>query len=74
MKNFKDKSNLKNEYSFKFYNDKTSIIIYFDKNTLNLIGWKTIDIYQNQVETKLSNVETNVNLNFKLFDIQNYIN
>ncbi len=50
------------------------VIIYFDKNTLNLIGWKTIDIYQNQVETKLSNVETNVNLNFKLFDIQNYIN
>ena len=74
MKNFKDKSNLKNEYSFKFYNDKTSIIIYFDKNTLNLIGWKTIDIYQNQVETKLSNIETNINLNFKLFDIQNYIN
>ena len=61
-------------YSFKVIHEKTIIIIYFDKNTLNLNGWTTNDIYQNRVETKISNVENNLMINNKIFKIQNYIN
>ena len=67
-------SNSLNYYSFKIIHEKTTIIIHFDKNTLNLIGWTTIDIYQNKVETKISNVEKNLMINNNIFKIQNYIN
>jgi outer membrane lipoprotein-sorting protein len=67
-------SNSLNPYSFKIIYEKTTIIIYFDKNTLNLIGWTTNDIYQNEVETKISNVEKNLMINNNIFKIHNYIN
>ena len=67
-------SNSLNHYSFKIIYEKTTIIIHFDKNTLNLIGWTTNDIYQNKVETKISNVENNLMINNNIFKIQNYIN
>ena len=67
-------SNSLNNYSFQIIYEKTTIIIHFDKNTLNLIGWTTNDIYQNKVETKISNVENNLMINNKIFKIQNYIN
>ena len=63
-----------NNYSFKFIYEQTTLIVHFDKNTLNLIGWTTNDIYQNQVETKISNVEKNLMINSNIFKIQNYIN
>jgi len=67
-------SNSLNHYSFKVIYEKTTIIIHFNKNTLNLIGWTTNDIYQNKVETKISNVENNLMINNNIFKIQNYIN
>ena len=67
-------SNSLNHYSFKVIYEKIIIIIHFDKNTLNLIGWTTNDIYQNKVETKISNVENNLMINNNIFKIQNYIN
>ena len=67
-------SNSLNHYSFKVIYEKITIIIHFDKNTLNLIGWTTNDIYQNKVETKISNVENNLMINNNIFKIQNYIN
>ena len=66
--------NILNYYSFKILHEKTTIFIHFDKKTLNLIGWITNDIYQNKVETKISNVENNLIINNKIFKIQNYIN
>ena len=63
-----------NNYSFKFIYEQTTLIVHFDKNTLNLIGWTTNDIYQNQVETKISNVEKNLMINSNIFKIKNYIN
>ncbi len=67
-------SNSFNNYSFKIIYEKTSINIFFDKKTLKLIGWTTNDIYQNKVETKISNVENNLMINNNIFKIQNYIN
>ena len=63
-----------NYYSFKIIHEKITLIIHFDKNTLNLIGWTTNDIYQNKVETKISNIEKNLVVNKNIFKIQNYIN
>ena len=74
IKNSEIESNILNYYSFKIIHEKTTIIIYFDKNTLKLTGWITNDIYQNKVETKISNVENNLMINNKIFKIQKYIN
>tara|TARA_B100000579_G_scaffold212432_1_gene173615 strand:- start:15 stop:569 length:555 start_codon:yes stop_codon:yes gene_type:complete len=63
-----------NHYSFKVIYEQTTLIVHFDKNTLNLIGWTTNDIYQNKVDTKISNVEKNLMINSNIFKIQNYIN
>ena len=67
-------SNSFDNYSFKIIYEKISINIFFDKKTLKLIGWTTNDIYQNKVETKISNVENNLMINNNIFKIQNYIN
>ena len=67
-------SNSLNNYSFKVIYEKKTITIYFDKKNLNLIGWTTNDIYQNKVETKISNVKNNLVINNNIFKIQNYIN
>ena len=61
-------------YKFKLEYENLNIVVYFDDKTLNLVGWTTIDIYQNKVETKLSAVETNVFIDEKIFDIRNYTN
>ena len=74
MENSENLSNTSNNYSFKIIYEQTTITVHFDKNTLNLIGWTTNDIYQNRVETKISNVEKNLMINNKIFKIQNYIN
>ena len=61
-------------YKFKLDYQNLDIVIYFDEKTLNLVGWTTIDIYQNKVETKLSAIETNVFVDEEIFDITNYTN
>jgi len=45
------------------------ISIFFDKKTLNLSGWKTIDAYSNQVSFLLRNIKTNVLIENKFFKI-----
>ena len=67
-------SNSFSNYSFKIIYEITSINIFFDKKTLKLIGWTTNDIYQNKVETRISNIENNLVINNNIFKIQNYIN
>ncbi len=61
-------------YKFELTYENLDIIIYFDNQSLNLVGWSTIDIYQNKVETKLSIVEKNIQVDQKIFDIRNYTN
>ena len=43
-------------------------------NYFTLKGWSTIDIYQNKVETKLSIVQKNIQVDENIFDIKNYTN
>ena len=74
IQNSEIEKNSLNYYSFKIIHEKTTIIIYFDKKTLNLKGWITNDAYQNKVETQISNIENNIIINNKIFKIQNYTN
>ena len=48
--------------------------IFFDKQSYEIKGWTTTDIYQNRVETRLFNIKANIMINEKTFRIQKYIN
>ena len=52
---------------FQIIENDQKINIFFDKNTKNLNGWETTDIYQNKNLTTISNILENQNLNKKLF-------
>ena len=45
------------------------INIFFDKKTLNLVGWQTEDIYQNLVITFISNVKINRKIDKNIFKL-----
>ena len=53
--------------NFKFYEEDFELNIFFDYSTLDLIGWQTIDIYQNLSITFLDSIKKNQQLNNKLF-------
>tara|TARA_Y100000591_G_scaffold320202_1_gene333259 strand:+ start:393 stop:941 length:549 start_codon:yes stop_codon:yes gene_type:complete len=56
-----------NYINFKFKENENEINLFFDKRTFNLIGWQTIDIYQNISITYLSSIKRNRKLDKKLF-------
>ena len=45
------------------------INIFFDKKTLNLVGWQTEDIYQNLVVTFIYDIKKNKSINKKYFQL-----
>ena len=49
--------------------NSNNINIFFDKNSLLLSGWKTIDAYSNEVNFLIKNVETNIFVENKIFKI-----
>ena len=61
-------------FSFKILHNNNLLNIFFDKISYEIEGWTTTDIYLNEVETKLSYIETNIMIDDRLFRIQNYIN
>ena len=64
----------KNTLFFEIKHDNTIITIFFDNKNYNLKGWTTLDVYQNKVETKLFEVETNIMIDNNIFKVQRYIN
>ena len=61
-----------NKFSnFNFSENDNKISIFFDKNTHNLIGWQTIDLYQNLSITYLFSITKNPKLDKKLFYLPN---
>ena len=54
-------------------NSEKSSKIYFDKKSFELIGWETKDIYQNLVQTFISDIKINIEIEEKIFSIQRYI-
>ena len=53
--------------NFKIFENNNEINIFFDKKSLNLIGWQTEDIYQNLSVTFISSVKINQKINEKKF-------
>ena len=53
--------------NFKFFEEDFEVNIFFDYNTLDLIGWQTKDIYQNLSITFLDSVKKNQKINSNLF-------
>ena len=49
--------------------NSNSLKIFFDKNSLEPLGWKTIDAYSNEVTFLIRNIETNVIVSNELFKI-----
>ena len=45
-----------------------------EKESLDLIGWETKDIYQNLIQTFLSDININVSVKEEIFSLQKYIN
>ena len=50
-------------------NNFNTLNIFFDKNSLELSGWRTIDAYSNEVDFLIKNIEINVFIKKKFFDI-----
>ena len=61
-------------YVFNFEHENNLIKVFFDKESLDLMGWETKDIYQNLIQTFLSDININVNVEEKIFYLQKYIN
>ena len=59
---------IENKYiNFKISEKNNEINIFFDKKTLNLVGWQTEDIYQNLTITFISSVIINQKINNDIF-------
>jgi len=55
--------------NFTILKEKNEINIFFDKNNYNLIGWQTLDIYQNLIITYLSSIKKNELLKKNIFKL-----
>ena len=55
--------------NFYFVENDNEINLFFDKKTFNLVGWQTVDIYQNVSITYLSSIKRNKKLNKKIFKL-----
>ena len=67
IKNLKERDIDKKFVNFSFLENENQINLFFDKITFNLIGWQTIDIYQNISITYLSSIKLNQKLKENLF-------
>ena len=71
IKNIKERVIEKKFVNFKFFENDYEINIFFDYDNYNLIGWQTLDIYQNLSITFLSSVVRNQKLKDNLFNLPN---
>ena len=61
---------IENKYlNFTLVKNNNKINIFFDNQTLNLIGWQTEDIYQNLVITFIYKVELNQKIDQNIFKL-----
>ena len=60
-----------NSIQYEIISEQKKIIVVFEKKTLNLQGWETIDIYNKKVNFFFKNLEINLPLEDKIFKIPN---
>jgi len=69
IKNLEARS-IENKYiNFTLIKNNNKINIFFDNQTLNLVGWQTEDIYQNLVITFIYRVKLNQKINQNIFKL-----
>ena len=56
-------------FNFSIKDKDNKINIFFDRNSLNLLGWQTEDLYQNLVVTYIYNIKKNKKIDEKLFKL-----
>ena len=55
---------------YELFDDKENRInVFFNKDSLELSGWKTIDAYSNEVNFLLRNIRTNISIKNEIFKI-----
>ena len=69
IKNLDQREVSDNLINFKFTENENEIKLFFDKKTYNLVGWQTVDIYQNVSITYLSSIKRNQKLNKEIFKL-----
>ena len=70
IKNYEPLTITSKEIEYEIVDDNSNKLnIFFDKESLELAGWKTIDSYSNQVNFVIRNVETNILVENKIFKI-----
>ena len=74
MNKAEDDKNYPFYYVFNFEHENNLIRVFFDKVSLDLMGWETKDIYQNLIQTFLSDININIDVEEKIFSIQKYTN
>ena len=57
--------------NYNFFENENKINIFFDKKNYNLVGWQTVDIYQNLSITFLNTIIKNQKLEKNLFKLPN---
>ena len=59
-----------NEFiNFKILKEDNEINIFFNNTNYNLVGWQTLDIYQNLSITYISSLKTNQQLKSNIFKL-----
>ena len=72
IKNYKPKNIEKDIIQYEINDDnKNKLKIFFNKNSLELMGWKTVDAYTNEVIFLIRNIKTNIPIENKVFKIPN---
>ena len=55
---------------YKLIDNNSNVVnIFFDKNSLDFLGWKTTDSYSNEVNFLIRNIETNILIKNETFKI-----
>ena len=55
--------------NFSFLEKENEINLFFNKHNYNLIGWQSIDIYQNLSITFISSIVKNIEIDKNLFKL-----
>ena len=70
IKNYEPSNIDSNIVEYELIKNNSNILkIFFDKSSLEIVGWKTIDAYSNEVSFLIRNVETNISIKNEIFKI-----
>ena len=70
IKNYEPSNIDSNIVEYELIENNSNILkIFFDKSSLEIVGWKTIDAYSNKVSFLIRNVEINISVENEIFKI-----